>query len=460
MNKVKTCKKITFVLLLVASSALAFSPAGENGQSDNPDKAEKVLRLWYNEPAPDNDDGWANRSIPMGNGYMGINLFGGTATDRLQITENSLYDSEEGGGFRHGGLNNFAEVYLDFGHNNTSEYERDLNLNEGISHVRYKHDGVEYSREYFSSYPDRVMVIRLSASKAGKLSFTLRPTIPYLDSAKTGSLVANGDLITLSGLMHHYKVKYEGQFKVIPKGGTMKADKNGTITVSDADNAVILIAVGTNYQADPQVFLTENAAEKLAGFPDPHARVSGYIADAAAKSYQELLAGHLADYTGLFDRVSIDLGAAEPDIPTDEMVDAYPDGASSRYLEELAFQFGRYMLICSSRAGTLPPHLQGIWNVYKGAPWASQYLHDTNLQMAYSPVFSTNLAELFESYMEFFKAFVPRQRLYATQYVGQFNPSNLDPKETTAGPDPSGLTLTGFQAGRSLPVSVQAPGSQ
>ena len=116
------------------------------------------------------------------------------------------------------------------------------------------------------------------------------------------------------------------------------------------------------------------------------------------------------------------------DIPTDEVVEAYPDGASSRYLEELAFQFGRYMLICSSRAGTLPPNLQGIWNLYKEPPWASQYLHDTNLQMAYSPAFSTNLSELFESYMAFFKAFVPRQRLYATQYVEQFNPRHLDPK--------------------------------
>ena len=428
MNKLKTHKEITFFLLLAASSAFAFSQAGESGHSDSLDKSGKTLRLWYNEPAPDSDEGWADRSIPMGNGYMGVNLFGGTATDRLQITENSLYDSEAGGGFRHGGLNNFAEVYLDFGHNNTSNYERELNLNEGVSHVRYKHDGLEYSRDYFTSYPDRVMAIRLSASKPGKLSFTLRPTIPYLDSARSGSVVAKGDLIILSGVMHYYKVKYEGQFKVIPEGGTMKADKNGTITVSDADQAMILIAVGTNYQIDPQVFLTEKADEKLAGFPDPHTRVSGYIADAAEKSYEELLAAHLADYTGLFDRVSIDLGAAEPDIPTDELVDAYPDGASSRYLEELAFQFGRYMLICSSRAGTLPPNLQGIWNVYKEPPWASQYLHDTNLQMAYSPVFSTNLSELFESYMAFFKAFVPRQRLYATQYVEQFNPSNLDPK--------------------------------
>ncbi len=125
--------------------------------------------------------------------------------------------------------------------------------------------------------------------------------------------------------------------------------------------------------------------------------------------------------------MSLNLGASEPAIPTNELVDAYPAGASSRYLEELAFQFGRYMLICSSRAGTLPPHLQGIWNVYKKPPWAAQYLHDTNVQMAYAPAFSANMPELFESYIGYFNAFVPRQRLYATEYIKQYNTGQLDP---------------------------------
>ena len=262
------------------------------------------------------------------------------------------------------------------------------------------------------------------------MSFTLRPTIPFKDAAKSGTVVAAGDTVTLSGVMSHFGVQYEGQFKVIPEGGTMQAantESEGTITVSDADSAVILIAVGTNYQFDPQVFLTQTPADKLAGFPHPHAKVTGYLADAAAKSYEDLLADHQADYTELYDRVSLDLGAAEPAIPTDELVDAYPGGGSSRYLEELAFQFGRYLLISSSRAGTLPPHLQGIWNVYKDPPWAAEYLHDTNLQMAYSPAFPTNMPELFESYTEYFDAYVPRQRQYATQYIGQYNPSQLDP---------------------------------
>ena len=394
------------------------------------DEAGKAMRLWYTEPAPDSDAGWVNSSIPMGNGYMGLNVFGGTTRERIQITENSLYDSVEGRGLRRRGLNNFAEVYLDFGHDNTSNYQRDLNLNEGVARVKYTQDAVEYSREYFASYPDKVMAIRLNASKAGTLSFTLRPTIPFLGDSKSGSVVAKDNTITLSGVMSHYNVKFEGQFKVMLEGGTMKAandESQGTIIISDADSAVILIAVGTNYQFDPKVFLTTEAADKLAGFPDPHAKVTGFLADAAAQSYEQLLANHQADYANLYDRVSLNLGASEPTIPTNELVDAYPAGDSSRYLEELAFQFGRYMLICSSRADTLPPNLQGIWNVYEKPPWSSQYLHDTNVQMAYAPVFSANLPELFECYVNYFKTFEPRQRLYANEYIKKYNPTQLDP---------------------------------
>ena len=389
-------------------------------------KSDKTLRLWYNTPAPDSDKGWINRSMPLGNGYMGVNLFGGTETERLQITENSLYDWGNDRGLRRRGLNNFAEVYIDFGHNNTKNYLQELNLNRGVASVNYEQDGVAYSREYFTSYPDKVMVIRLKASKKGALSFTLRPTIPFIGEGKSGTVTAKDDVITLAGVMTYFDIKFEGQFKVIPEGGTMVATDEGTLAVSDANSAIILIAVGTNYKIDSQVFLTEEATQKLAGFPHPHEKVSSYIADATAKTYQELLANHTADYTELFDRVNFDLGATEPSFTTDVLVDEYPDGASSKYLEELAFQYGRYMLICSSRKGTLPPHLQGIWNVFDRAPWSSQYLHDTNVQMAYANVFSTNLPELFESYVDYFNAFVARQEKYADEYIAKYNPSQLD----------------------------------
>ncbi|MDO7172465.1 glycoside hydrolase family 95 protein [Mariniflexile sp. AS56] len=416
------------LLMVMIFSATIFVHAQEKVNVTNSDSTKKILRLWYNEATPNTDKGWVNRSIPMGNGYMGVNVFGGTATERIQITENSLYDNgEKDKGLKRRGLNNFAEVFIDFNHNKIKDYKQELNLNKGLSFVEYENDGVKYKREYFTSYPDKVMAIRLSASKKGALSFTLRPTIPFLGEGKSGSISAKGDVITLSGIMEHYKIMYEGQFKVIPEGGNLKTNKNGTIDVSDADNAVILIAIGTNYELNSQVFLTEDTAQKLAGFPDPHKKVTSYLEDAAAKSYDKLLKNHLADYTELYGRVNFDLGAVEPNIPTNQLVDIYPNKASSKYLEELAFQYGRYLLICSSRKGSLPPNLQGIWNVYQRPPWSSKYLHDTNVQMAYAPVFSTNLSELFESYTDYFKAFEPRQRLYATEYVNQYNKSQLDP---------------------------------
>lgn len=409
------------------SSSLTNGFKKNKGTLSNLKNTEKTLRLWYNEPAENTDKGWINSSIPMGNGYMGINVFGGTDTERIQITENSLYDTDGDRGLRRRGLNNFAEVYIDFNHNNATGYKRELNLDEGTSFVEYEQDGVEYSREYITSYPDKVMAIRLTASKKRKLSFTLRPTIPFLGEGKSGIVIAKDDVITLSGVMNYFNIKFEGQFKVIPEGGKMQATAEGTIKVSKANSAVILIAVGTNYQFDSQVFLTEDPAKKLEGFKGPHDKVTNYIKAASVKSYDELLANHQKDYKGLYNRVNFNLGATEPTIPTNKLIDRYPSEDTNLYLEELAFQYGRYMLICSSRKGTLPPHLQGIWNVYEKAPWSSQYLHDTNLQMAYAPVFSTNLSELFESYSDYFKAFEPRQRVYATQYIEQYNSSQLDP---------------------------------
>ncbi|MGJ8639861.1 MAG: glycosyl hydrolase family 95 catalytic domain-containing protein [Opitutaceae bacterium] len=425
-------KFMTTAMTVCALSSIHFSSVASAAAPDPNMISEmpgKPLRLHYDKPAPDSDLGWANASIPMGNGYMGVNVFGGTSKERIQITENSLYDwADKNSGLKRRGVNNFAEVYIDFEHTNTSNYARELNLNEGISSVQYEQGGVVYSREYFTSYPDKVMVVRLKASEPGKLSFTLRPTIPFIGEGKTGSVSAKGDTVTLGGVMTYYDIQFEGQFKVIPQGGRLEANQksDGTVTVSDADSALILIAVGTNYQFDPKVFLTQDPKKKLDGFPHPHEKVSGYIAAAAAKSYGELLANHHADYKELYDRLSLDLGAKQPSITTDKLVDAYPEGEYSLYLEELAFQYGRYMLICSSRAGTLPPHLQGIWNVYARPPWSSQYLHDTNVQMAFMPAFSANLPELFESYVGYFNVFVHRQKEWATEYLKKYNPSQLD----------------------------------
>lgn len=394
---------------------------------------EKTLKLWYDEPAPNSDEGWENWSMPLGNGYMGANVFGLTDTERVQITEVSLVDPYPYG------VNNFAEVYIDFGHTyeDVTNYSRDLVLNNSVSNVKYDFGGVSYTREYFTSYPDKVMVMRFTASQSGKLDFTLRPTIPYLcdyretegdSKAKTGTVTASGDTVTLSGNMQYYDIDFEGQFKVVPTGGSMTANDNGTITVSGADSAVVIVAVGTNYVLNSTAF-TASIKQKTAGNAHPHEKVTQYIADAAAKGYDVLYANHEADYRELFARAVVDLGGKAPDYTTDVLLANYKNNAGTLaerlYLEELYFQYGRYLLICSSRKGTLPGNLQGIWNVYQKPAWTAGYWHNINIQMNYWPAFNTNLAELFESYADLNKAFREAAEANADKYLTEIGSADI-----------------------------------
>lgn len=413
MRKKVIARKAAAVLLAITmASQVAVTAASAVPGELLPTAATEELKLWYDEPVPqvlDKEDdpnnfaGWREYSIPMGCGYMGVNLFGGVDSDRIQITENSLQDSNNS----IGGLNNFSETYLEFnyGYDDVENYRRQLILNDGISSVEYDYNGTHYTREYFTSYPDKVMVIHLTADGDQKLDFTLRPTIPYLcdsrtvdgvvkeDRGKIGTVVAEGDTITLSGMMEYYQLKYEGQYRVIPDGGIMTAQNdengdNGTITVTGANSAYIVIGVGTNYELNSSVF-TASDKNKVSGNPDPHDKVTQIVDQASAKSYEELKSNHLADYHELYQRVDLDLGGSVPEtLTTDQLVANYKTGeydstSEGRYLEELFYQFGRYLVICSSRKGALPANLQGVWNVYQDPPWRSGYWHNINVQMNY-----------------------------------------------------------------------------
>lgn len=353
----------------------------------------KLYEIRFQEPAQQNIDGFERWSLPLGNGYMGINVFGGVETELISVTENSVFNNtypsttatptnpfgEERCDSNAGGLNLLGKTYIDFDHSGVENYRRQLRLNDATALVSYDHNGLTYTREYFCSYPDKVTVMRLSASEAGALSFTLRPEAvychPYLHTegdgmGKTGFVTAQGDTITLKGTMEYYQTNYEGLYKVIPVGGTMAANDNGTITVTDADSAVILLAVGTNYHMNADTFLGA-AKEKLDPAEDPHEKVQGYLDAAAAKSYDQLLAGHKADYCALYDRATLDLGGVASDtVTTDTLIQSYQNGYYDPYLEEIAFQFGRYLLISSSREGCLPANLQGIWNFGDSAAWS------------------------------------------------------------------------------------------
>ncbi len=446
------------------------------------DKSDIPLRLYYDEEAShglalgyddvsesfgsdsgqlkkhENDD-WERWSIPLGNGYFGANVFGRTDTERIQLTDKTLANPYYVNNISMGGVNNFSETYIDFGHKSSrvTKYSRELDLKTAISTVSYVYNGVTYTREYFTSYEDNVMVIKLDASVAGALDFVLRPTIPYeqeyMNSAgdrggKTGTVtssVNNGvGSVVLSGTLEYFDIDFVGLYTVVTDGtGTVSAttctnadgDTDGTITVSGATSAYITVNLGTDYVLSSETF-TESTLNKptfSTDLDDAMAKVEGYKAKTQAQTagksyadgYQALKDRHIADYSELFGRVTLDLNCKESDfaLTTDVLLNNYKNGSGSTYLEALYFQYGRYLLIASSRSGALPANLQGTWNRYNKAPWSSGFWHNVNVQMNYWPAFSTNLSETFEAYVQYNDAYMSKAEQGATGIINSYNPS-------------------------------------
>ena len=433
-------------LFLAASLALT-SFAGASPRS---------YELWELEPAPNNgmnqweatkssrrprsyDQDWERRSYPLGNGYTGACVFGRTDTERVQITDKTLHNR---GIYGKGGLTSFAELYLDFHHDAVQNYRRSLNLNEAIAHVSYEQDGVAFQRQYFASYPDNVIVIRLTADQQGALSFTVRPKIPYLElKQRTGSVTAAGNLLTLKGKIPMFSCNFEGQIKVLNEGGSVSTNaKAGTIEVNKADAVTLLIANGTNYRLSATTF-SNPPAEKLDPNAFPHDAVSARIQAAEGFGYAALQERHLTDYQTLFGRVSVNLTATPSADPTHVLLEKYKKGETNTWLEELMFQYGRYLLVSSSREKSLPANLQGAWSQDFYTPWTGGFWHNINVQMNYWGVMSTNLAECFEAYIAFFEAYLPLAQQHATDYVRKHNP-----KQLTDGGDNGWIIGTGANA--------------
>ncbi|MBO5798332.1 MAG: glycoside hydrolase N-terminal domain-containing protein, partial [Clostridia bacterium] len=294
-----------------------------------------------------------------------------------------------------------------------SDYTRSLDLNESVAEVSYKIGDVTYTRTYFASYPDNVMAIRLTASKKGALSRVV--SITSEQPRKT--VTANGDTITMTGSPSDHTAKekliFSQQVKVIPTGGTLKTAGN-TVVVQNADEILILMAAATNYQqvfdGSTNYFSDENPADVTAARLDA----------AAKKGYDALLAAHKADYKELFDRVTLDIGGEVPEKDTATLLQDYKlnrnTDAENRYLETLYYQFGRYLLISSSREGSLPANLQGVWATGLNPPWNCDYHTNINVQMNYWPAESTNLSECHIPLLEYVNSLVATGELYADYY--------------------------------------------
>ena len=418
--------------------------------------AGKVYALWDSAPNPDisrqnkrtKSRLWESSSYPIGNGYMGACLFGRTDRDWIQIADKTLSNA---GKYGNGGITSFVDVYLDFNHMSPKNYRRTLHLNDAMFRVEYEHEGVEYYRECFASYPDNIMVVKLTANKKGSVSFKLEPEIPFLRDesdkyARSGEILVKDDLVTLSGTIPFFSCNYESQIKVLNHGGTLSGSAN-SITVSDADSVVILIAVGTNYELSSRVFLEHVNSKKLDANSFPHDQVTQRIKAAEKKGFEQLKSDHLADYQNLFSRTQVDFGSEVSPLPTKQLLAEYKKGKTDTYLEELMFNYGRYLLISSSRKGTLPSALQGVWTSYIETPWTGGYWHNINVQMNYWGACSANLSETFIPYIEYFQAYLAEAKTKATEYIEKKNNKALNGNE-------NGWTI-GTAAS---PYNIQSPG--
>lgn len=457
-SKKRIISAILTLSMLVSTGKTIF--ALDNKVNDIKSINDNDLRLWYDSPAEDSYNGWEKWSLPIGNGHMGASIFGGVEYERVQLNEKTLWSggpsesrpdynggniesnatvkvngvdvpimkaiqdafargdiatanslcnkltgvSDDAGTKGYGYFLSYGNMYLDFKDNvkasNVKNYIRDLDLYTAISSVNYDYNNVNYNREYFMSYPDNVMVTKLSASEKGKLSLDVRVEP---DNTRGGgpntnngysrafTKTAKDGLITISGELDDNQMKFNSQTKVINSGGTITDLSDGKVNVKGADEVIIITSIGTDYKNDYPEYRTGETDEELAS------KINKNITEAIKKGYEGLLESHLSDYQGIFSRVDLDLGQTPSSMTTDKLLKKYNDGTApeseQRDLEVMLFQYGRYLSIASSRDGSLPSNLQGIWTGGNNSPWHSDYHMNVNLQMNYWPSYSTNMAE-------------------------------------------------------------------
>lgn len=434
------------VLSTIMVTSLCQTAFAEGNSYENYKTDENDLKLWYTKPASKGaenlteDNMWQEYTLPIGNGDIGGNVYGEIINERITFNEKTLWTggpSESRKDYNGGNLENtsdgrkmyevlqeirrlfalhtaegdakaselcnkligtsegygayqaWGEINLNFkdiNESNVKNYMRDLDLKTAISSVNYTEGDTKYTREYFVSHPDDVMVIRVEADGNEKLSFDV--SFPSKQGATT---IVEDDTITLKGQVSDNQLKYNSQLKVISDSGNI-IEGNNKLTVEEATSATIYISAATDYKNDYPIYRTGETEDEL------NARVEEVISEVVKKSYDEVRADHVSDYKSIFDRVDLDLGQALPNIPTDELLSRYGNNTVSeearRALEVMFFQYGRYLTISSSREDSqLPANLQGVWNNKNDPSWSSDYHMNVNLQMNYWPTYSTNMAE-------------------------------------------------------------------
>jgi alpha-L-fucosidase 2 len=401
------------VWLLCVAAALASAPHGIAGDSGA--AAPGPLTLWYDKPAElVNSANEArgtyktviSQALPIGNGYIGALIKAGVPKEFLRVSDKTLWT----GGDTHGGydiLGSFqalGDLAIDLrGQEPFSHYRRSLDLTNAVAQTSYTANGIDYQREYFCSYPDRVIAIRLTASKPG--SYT--GSISYRDAHEAISNIKANLITVASCLGDASDLKYETQILVLNDGGSQHVQRDewgDSIEFDGCNSLTLLVAEDTNYAM--------NFATHYRQSP-PHDRVSRQLMAAAAQPYDSLKARHIADYQRLFDRCSLDLGVSSPAqraLPMDLRHEAAVKATDPEF-EDLMFQYARYLLIASSRPGSIAPNSQGLWNDSNVVVFGARYTHDLTSQMPFWPVETLNLSECHLPLFDFLESQIPAWKI-------------------------------------------------
>ena len=370
--------------------------------------------LWYRQPAAD----WVE-ALPVGNGRLGGMVFGGVTDERIQLNEDTLWDGypmeaenpkalaalPEVRRLLFSGQNKEAvelakktmmgvpqnirsyqslgELLIETGTTAATGYQRTLDLATATATVAYEDRGVRYTREVFASKPADLIVVRFTASRRGALD--LRLTLKRRQDAAVAAHPSRGDAIVLQGRINRKDsagqprgLSFAAQVRAVAKGGTL-TNTGGILTVTGADEVILFVDGATDYRGDAPLAATDSRIDRAAG-----------------RSFVTLAKAHRADHAALFNRVALVIGdpsAPASRLPTDERLQANRAGPADPGLAATLFQYGRYLLIASSRPGDLPANLQGIWSWHMNAPWNADYHTNINLQMNYWPAEVANLSE-------------------------------------------------------------------
>lgn len=384
------CLQLLFLLL--AGGFFPLSAAVE--------KQQESLRLWYDKPSVK----WIE-ALPVGNGRIGAMVFGGVGKERIQFNENSLWtgaDQSRMDAKFYGAYQAFGDLYLTLDSKAETdpakfpggEYRRELNLSTGIATTSFTADGIPFLRQTFADRPDDLLVTRWSSSKRGSINGKVELQGTHGEASRV-----DGMTLSFEGKLENGE-RYAAAARVILHGGSARTE-DGALRITGADEVMILTGAGTDYSSD------SSKGNKTG--EDPMPKVLAQLGAASGKSFGALKKEHLKAFQSFMGRVSLNLGKSsgeQTSLPTNlrkvKAVETFDPE-----LEVILFQYGRYLLLGSSRPGSLPANLQGLWNDLNKPAWNSDYHANINVQMNYWPAETTNIPEAHESLFEWMKSLIP-----------------------------------------------------